>query len=83
MVANHALEDYEVDTGFVLTRQSYPVHSGKVVWDYDQSGHWHELQLGRAFVGARSKLSILSELPFTHLNSRTVIKDIRRRPAPG
>ncbi|WP_162654735.1 2Fe-2S iron-sulfur cluster-binding protein [Lentilitoribacter sp. Alg239-R112] len=37
MIANHALEDYEVDAGFVLTCQCYPV-SDKVVWDYDQAG---------------------------------------------
>jgi ring-1,2-phenylacetyl-CoA epoxidase subunit PaaE len=37
MIANHALEDYEVDVGFVLTCQCYPV-SDKVVWDYDQAG---------------------------------------------
>lgn len=34
MIANHALEDYEVKQGYVLTCQSYPV-SGKVVVDYD------------------------------------------------
>ena len=38
MVANHALEDYEVNAGYVLTCQSYPV-SDEVVWDYDQAGH--------------------------------------------
>ena len=38
MIANHALEDYEVEAGFVLTCQCYPL-SEKVVWDYDQSGH--------------------------------------------
>ncbi len=38
MVANHALEDYEVEAGYVLTCQCYPV-SDKVVWDYDQAGH--------------------------------------------
>ena len=38
MVANHALEDYEVEAGYVLTCQSYPV-SGDIVWDYDQAGH--------------------------------------------
>lgn len=38
MVANHALEDYEVEAGYVLTCQSYPV-SDKVVWDYDEAGH--------------------------------------------
>lgn len=35
MVANHALEDYEVDKGYVLSCQSYPV-SDRVVVDYDQ-----------------------------------------------
>ena len=39
MVANHALEDYEVEAGYVLTCQSYPVSESKVVWDYDQAGH--------------------------------------------
>ena len=38
MIANHALEDYEVEAGFVLSCQSYPV-SNRVVWDYDQAGH--------------------------------------------
>ena len=38
MATNHALEDYEVEAGYVLTCQSYPV-SKKVVWDYDQAGH--------------------------------------------
>lgn len=38
MIANHALEDYEVEAGYVLTCQSYPV-SDEVVWDYDQAGH--------------------------------------------
>lgn len=38
MVANHALEDYEVEAGYVLTCQCYPV-SDTVVWDYDQAGH--------------------------------------------
>ena len=38
MIANHSLEDYEVEAGFVLTCQSY-VASDKVVWDYDQAGH--------------------------------------------
>ncbi len=35
MVANHALEDYEVEQGYVLTCQSYPL-SDKIVLDYDQ-----------------------------------------------
>jgi len=35
MVANHALEDYEVERGFVLSCQSFPI-SDKVVVDYDQ-----------------------------------------------
>lgn len=39
MIANHALEDYEVEAGFVLTCQCYPVSDAKVVWDYDQAGH--------------------------------------------
>lgn len=39
MVANHALEDYEVEAGYVLTCQSYPVSESKVAWDYDQVGH--------------------------------------------
>ena len=39
MVANHALEDYEVDAGYVLTCQCYPVSAEKVVWDYDEVGH--------------------------------------------
>ena len=34
MVANHALEDYEVARGYVLTCQSYPV-SGTLAVDYD------------------------------------------------
>jgi len=38
MRSNHALEDYEVEQGFVLTCQSY-VKSDSVVVDYDQSGH--------------------------------------------
>ncbi|WP_171123200.1 MULTISPECIES: ferredoxin--NADP reductase [unclassified Ruegeria] len=38
MVANHALEDYEVEAGFVLTCQCFPV-SDKVMWDYDEAGH--------------------------------------------
>jgi len=39
MVANHALEDYEVEAGYVLTCQCFPVSSAKVVWDYDEAGH--------------------------------------------
>ncbi|WP_417681855.1 1,2-phenylacetyl-CoA epoxidase subunit PaaE [Roseibium sp.] len=35
MTANHALEDYEVEKGYVLSCQSYPV-TDKVVVDYDQ-----------------------------------------------
>ncbi|KII14419.1 2Fe-2S iron-sulfur cluster-binding protein [Phaeobacter sp. S60] len=35
MVANHALEDYEVEKGYVLSCQAYPL-SDKVVVDYDQ-----------------------------------------------
>ncbi len=35
MQTNHALEDYEVERGYVLTCQSYPI-SNKVVFDYDQ-----------------------------------------------
>lgn len=35
MQTNHALEDYEVERGYVLTCQSYPL-SDKVVVDYDQ-----------------------------------------------
>ena len=35
MLANHALEDYEVERGYVLSCQSYPV-SDRVVVDYDQ-----------------------------------------------
>ena len=38
MLANHALEDHEVEDGYVLTCQSVPL-SDSVVWDYDQSGH--------------------------------------------
>jgi ring-1,2-phenylacetyl-CoA epoxidase subunit PaaE len=34
MIANHALEDYEVERGYVLSCQSYPV-SDKLVVDYD------------------------------------------------
>ncbi len=35
MVANHALEDYEVEKGYVLSCQSYPL-TARVVVDYDQ-----------------------------------------------
>ena len=35
METNYALEDYEVERGYVLTCQSYPV-SDKIVIDYDQ-----------------------------------------------
>ncbi len=35
MLANHALEDYEVRAGFVLTCQCYPL-TDKIVLDYDQ-----------------------------------------------
>lgn len=35
MVTNHALEDYEVECGYVLTCQCYPI-SDKVAFDYDQ-----------------------------------------------
>jgi ring-1,2-phenylacetyl-CoA epoxidase subunit PaaE len=35
MVSNHALEDYEVEKGYVLSCQAYPV-TDKVVVDYDQ-----------------------------------------------
>ena len=35
MAANHALEDYEVDKGFILSCQSYPL-TDKLVVDYDQ-----------------------------------------------
>ena len=35
MVANHALEDYEVARGYVLTCQCYPV-TDRIVVDYDQ-----------------------------------------------
>jgi ring-1,2-phenylacetyl-CoA epoxidase subunit PaaE len=34
MIANHALEDYEVAQGFILSCQSYPV-SDRIVVDYD------------------------------------------------
>ena len=35
MIANHALEDYEVSQGYVLSCQSFPL-SDRVVVDYDQ-----------------------------------------------
>jgi len=35
MIANHALEDYEVEKGYVLSCQSYPV-TDRVIIDYDQ-----------------------------------------------
>ena len=35
MMTNHALEDYEVEKGYVLSCQSYPL-TDKVVVDYDQ-----------------------------------------------
>ena len=35
MVTNHALEDYEVEKGYVLSCQAYPV-TDRVVVDYDQ-----------------------------------------------
>jgi ring-1,2-phenylacetyl-CoA epoxidase subunit PaaE len=35
MVANHALEDYEVEQGYILSCQSYPI-TKRVVVDYDQ-----------------------------------------------
>ncbi|MDJ0613154.1 MAG: 2Fe-2S iron-sulfur cluster-binding protein [Rhizobiaceae bacterium] len=38
MIANHALEDYEVEAGFVLTCQCYAV-SDTIAWDYDEAGH--------------------------------------------
>ena len=34
MISNHALEDYEVERGYVLTCQSYPL-TDKLVIDYD------------------------------------------------
>jgi ring-1,2-phenylacetyl-CoA epoxidase subunit PaaE len=34
MVANHALEDYEVERGFILSCQSYPI-TDRIVVDYD------------------------------------------------
>ncbi len=39
MVANHSLEDDEVEAGYVLTCQSHPVSAKKVVWNYDEAGH--------------------------------------------
>lgn len=38
MIANHALEDYEVEAGFVLTCQCYAM-SESVAWSYDEVGH--------------------------------------------
>ncbi len=35
MIANFALEDYEVERGYVLTCQSYPL-TDRLVVDYDQ-----------------------------------------------
>lgn len=35
MVANHALEDYEVEQGYILSCQSFPI-SDRIVVDYDQ-----------------------------------------------
>jgi len=39
MITNHALEDYEVEAGYVLSCQAYPVSAQNVVWDYDEAGH--------------------------------------------
>ena len=39
MVANHALEDYEVEAGYVLSCQAYPVSTAPIAWDYDEAGH--------------------------------------------
>ncbi|MEM9708476.1 MAG: ferredoxin--NADP reductase [Pseudomonadota bacterium] len=39
MIANHALEDYEVEAGYVLTCQCFPVSNKKVVFSYDETGH--------------------------------------------
>ncbi|MDN5787811.1 1,2-phenylacetyl-CoA epoxidase subunit PaaE [Pseudorhodobacter sp.] len=35
MIANHALEDYEVERGYILSCQAYPV-TDRVIVDYDQ-----------------------------------------------
>lgn len=35
MVTNHALEDYEIEAGYVLSCQCFPI-SNKVILDYDQ-----------------------------------------------
>ncbi|WP_370229190.1 2Fe-2S iron-sulfur cluster-binding protein [Cognatishimia sp.] len=39
MVANHALEDYEVEAGFVLSCQAYPTSAKKIIFDFDEAGH--------------------------------------------
>lgn len=39
MVANHALEDYEVEAGYVLSCQAYPVTANTIRWDYDETSH--------------------------------------------
>ena len=35
MAANHALEDYEVERGYILSCQAYPT-TARLVLDYDQ-----------------------------------------------
>jgi ring-1,2-phenylacetyl-CoA epoxidase subunit PaaE len=35
MLANYALEDYEIERGYVLTCQAYP-QGDKIIVDYDQ-----------------------------------------------